>query len=133
MTGHLPRIASLGLAAIMFATLILAGCRTAATHDDEALGDRVQHTLNAQPVYQYPDVKVTTFNGVVQLSGYVASDAQRKAATEIVERVRGVSGVENGIVVAPERTLVREPIPGGSTVTTTGNPTNSNTSTNILR
>jgi hyperosmotically inducible periplasmic protein len=150
-TLHLPRIASLAPAVLLF---VLVGCAssryersTGEYFDDKMLGNRVKHALNAQPVYKYPDVKVNTFRGVVQLSGFVASEPQREAATEIAQRVRGVGEVENDIVVAPlERVQVRDYIPGrndnppGSTGaaprndrTTSGSVTNSNTSTNIVR
>ena len=102
------------------AMLALLGCTstgyersTGEYFDDKALIGRVKHALNAQPVYKYPDVKVNSYRGVVQLSGFVASDAQRDAATEIAERVRGVQQIENNILIAPlERTAVREYIPG---------------------
>ena len=69
--------------------------------DDQVMNRRVDHALNAQPVYKYPDVHVHSYRGVVQLSGFVASDAQRQAATEIAQRVRGVAQVENAISIAP--------------------------------
>jgi len=112
-----PKVAGLASAAVWLA---VAGCassryeRTTGEYfDDKMLGKRVKHALNAQPVYKYPDVKVNTFRGVVQLSGFVASEGQREAATEIAERVRGVGEVQNDILVAPlERTLARDYIPG---------------------
>lgn len=135
--------------------LALVGCAssryerdTGEYFDDKMLGKRVKHALAAQPVYKYPDVKVNTFRGVVQLSGFVASEQQRDAATEIAERVRGVGELQNDIVVAPlERTLVRDYIPGrednqpvnrgtggapsGSRINR-GSSTNLNTSTNNI-
>ena len=107
------RVAGLGSA---IATLALVGCQssqherpTGEFADDKVLGSRVKHALNAQPVYKYPDVKVNTFRGVVQLSGFVASENQREAATEIAQHVRGVTELENNIVVAPsEKGLVRD-------------------------
>src|SRR5688500_7709548 len=95
MTWNFKRVASLGT---VIATLALVGCKssryersTGEFFDDKTLGARVKHALNAQPVYKYPDVKVNTFRSVVQLSGFVASSAQREAATEIAQRVRGVA------------------------------------------
>lgn len=81
--------------------------------DDKMLTGRINSALDDQPVYKYPDVKVHTFRGIVQLGGFVATEAQREAATEIAQRVRGVSEVQNDIIVAPlERTLARDYIPG---------------------
>lgn len=68
--------------------------------DDKMLDRRVNHALNAQPVYKYPDVHVHTYRGVVQLGGFVATEQQRAAASEIARRVRGVTEVENAISIA---------------------------------
>jgi hypothetical protein len=117
MTWNFKRIAGLSSAVAMLALVGCASSRyersTGEFVDDKVLGGRVKHALNAQPVYKYPDVKVNTFRGVVQLSGFVASDPQRQAATEIARRVRGVGDIENNILVAPlERDMVRDYIPG---------------------
>lgn len=117
MIWNWKRLAGLGSA---IATLALVGCQSSSYErstgeftDDKILGSRVKHALNAQPVYKYPDVKVNTFRGVVQLSGFVASESQREAATEIAQHVRGVTELENNIIVAPlEKSLVREYVPG---------------------
>src|SRR5687767_8901822 len=110
MSRSVSGIAGLASAIAMLALVGCASSRyersTGEYFDDKMLGNRVKHALNAQPVYKYPDVKVNTFRGVVQLSGFVASEQQREAASEIAERVRGVGEIENDIVVAPlERTL----------------------------
>ena len=88
--------------------------RTAGEHwDDKRVANRVEDALNDQPVYKYSDVKVQSFRGVVQLSGFVATEAQKNAATEIAQRVRGVGTVENAILIAPlDRSTVRDYIPG---------------------
>ena len=110
--------------------LALIGCAhspsertTGESVDDKMIVGRVKHALTAQPVYKYPDVKVNSSRGFVQLSGYVATDAQRDAATEIAERVRGVEKIENNILLAPlERTPVREYVPGGAGAANTDSP-----------
>jgi hyperosmotically inducible periplasmic protein len=68
--------------------------------DDQMLERRVSGALNAQPVYKYPDVHVHAYRGVVQLGGFVATEQQRAAATEIARRVRGVGEVENALSLA---------------------------------
>jgi hypothetical protein len=102
------------------ALLTVVGCastrydRTAGEYfDDKMLVSRVKSALDDQPVYKYPDVKVNTYRGVVQLSGFVATAQQKEAASEIARRVRGVAQIENDILIAPlERTAVRDYIPG---------------------
>src|SRR5438874_608196 len=83
------------------AMVVMAGCAstryertTGEFVDDKRLIGRVKHSLNAQPVYKFPDVKVQAYRGVVQLSGFAATDAQKEAATEIARRTRGVAQVE---------------------------------------
>lgn len=102
-------------------TLVLAGCGTNNRYerstsefvDDKRLGQRVKTALNAQPVYKYPDVKIQTYRGTVQLSGFVATEAQKQAATEIARQVRGVDELQNDILLAPlDQVRVRDYIPG---------------------
>ena len=44
-------------------------------------------------------IKVSTYKGVVYLSGFVNSDQEKKQATMIASSVSGVTGIENGLVV----------------------------------
>jgi hypothetical protein len=88
--------------------------------DDKALGRRVHAALSDQPVYKFPDVHVHTYRGVVQLSGFVASQAQKEAATEIAQGVRGVAEVQNAIALAPLARGTRQDfIPGRENETNT--------------
>lgn len=88
--------------------LVVAGCASSRYErstgefvDDKMLSNRVKSALNGQPVYKYPDVKVQTYRGVVQLSGFAATREQIGAATEIARQARGVDRVENNIILAP--------------------------------
>lgn len=45
------------------------------------------------------DVKVETYKGVVQLSGFVKTESEKKAAEEIAFSVVGVEKVTNNIIV----------------------------------
>ena len=51
------------------------------------------------PDYKYDGVKVTAGNGVVQLSGFVNTSAQRNRAGEVASKVVGVKSVENNLTV----------------------------------
>ena len=44
-------------------------------------------------------IKVSTYKGVVYLSGYVNSELEKKQATVIASSVSGVLGIENGLVI----------------------------------
>ena len=120
MKWNFQRIAALATTTAMFALVGCASTRYERTTgefvDDKMLSGRVKHALNDQPVYKYPDVKVQTYRGVVQLSGFVATEAQRNAATEIARRARGVRQIENNILIAPlEQAGMRDYIPGRTT------------------
>ena len=67
--------------------------------DDTATSARVRDALNHDGLYKYPDVKVTTFKGTVQLSGFVDDRAQKSRAGDIVKTVQGVREVVNNITV----------------------------------
>jgi hyperosmotically inducible periplasmic protein len=69
--------------------------------DDRSTTSRVKSALNADSLYKYPDVKVTTFKGTVQLSGFVDTKEQKSKAGDIVKGVTGVKEIENNITVKP--------------------------------
>jgi hypothetical protein len=61
--------------------------------------ERVREALAAGADYKYDGVKVVACNGVVQLSGFVNTSAQRNSAGEITSKVVGVKSVENNLMV----------------------------------
>jgi osmotically-inducible protein OsmY len=73
--------------------------------DDKMITSAVKSELNHEPVYKFSDVDVKTFGGVVQLSGFVTSDDQKRRAGEIAQRVEGVAQVVNNISLKPTGTL----------------------------
>ena len=46
-------------------------------------------------------ISVETLNGIVQLSGFAKSAAEKSRADEIARKTPGVKGVDNNIVVKP--------------------------------
>ena len=72
---------------------------TGERNDDKADSSRVRKALSADTQYKYGDVTVQTFNGVVQLSGFVNSRDQKNRAGDLAKKVEGVRGVENNITV----------------------------------
>jgi len=69
---------------------------------DKATTVRVEDTLKRDPVYKYPEVKVQTYQGIVQLSGFVNSDEQKRNAQDIAQSIPGVNRVVNEITVVPQ-------------------------------
>jgi osmotically-inducible protein OsmY len=66
--------------------------------DDSSLTVRVKDALGHDD-YKFGDVKVTSFKGTVQLSGFVSEARQKSRAGEIASTVQGVRGVENNISI----------------------------------
>jgi osmotically-inducible protein OsmY len=69
--------------------------------EDSRTAERVREALAGGIDYKYDGVKVIASDGVVQLSGFVNTSAQRKSAEEISSKVAGVKGVENILTVKP--------------------------------
>ncbi len=67
--------------------------------DDRQTTKRVESALKTEPIYKFTDVDVKTFDGVVQLSGFVQSQEQKQKAGEIAQRTEGVAKVINNISV----------------------------------
>lgn len=65
------------------------------TIDDSVITTKVKSELLADPGVKGLDAKVETYKGVVQISGFVDSQAQMDRAIEIARSVHGVNGVEN--------------------------------------
>ena len=67
--------------------------------EDSRTAERVREALAAGADYKYDGVKVMASNGVVQLSGYVTTSAQRNRAGKVTSKVVGVKSVENNLTV----------------------------------
>ena len=104
----MKKITSLSAALILATSAIvgLTGCAGDRYHestgegiDDTAITSRVKDALHDDTMYKYPDVKVTTFKGTVQLSGFVDNHAQKTQAGNLAKNVTGVKDLENNITV----------------------------------
>jgi hyperosmotically inducible protein len=84
----------------------LTGCagsqyeRSTGEHiDDRSTSSRVKKSLGEDPQYKFENVNVTTFKGVVQLSGFVNTGEQKSRAGDLAKHTTGVHEVENNITV----------------------------------
>ncbi len=84
----------------------VAGCASTATKegtgefvDDSVLTTKVKAEIFNEPSLKTFEIKVDTFKGVVQLSGFVARPESIAKAGEIARRVKGVKEVRNDILV----------------------------------
>jgi hyperosmotically inducible protein len=88
-----------------FATLALLsvlGCASTATKestgeyvDDSAITTKVKAAIFHEPTLSSAEIKVETFKGEVQLSGFVSSESNIAKAVEIAGSVQGVRSVKN--------------------------------------
>lgn len=98
------------LITVVCATLGLAsfttGCSSTPTRestgefiDDSTITAKVKADLIHDPVVKAFDVKVETFKGVVQLSGFVNTQIEKTQAGSVAAAVKGVTEVKNNIAV----------------------------------
>lgn len=97
-------------AAILAATLFATGCAPTTTQrgtgevvDDATITTRVKAALLADPDVKGTQVNVDTYRGVVQLSGFVNSEAEIRKAQQKAAEVKGVTSVRNDLRVKPAR------------------------------
>ncbi|HTL00485.1 MAG TPA: BON domain-containing protein [Pseudomonadales bacterium] len=75
----------------------------AAEHvDDAAVMHAVEDALVAHPVAGSHEIKVSVYNGIVQLNGFVASDNVREAAVKAAKDVSGVASVHDNLKIRPD-------------------------------
>jgi osmotically-inducible protein OsmY len=68
---------------------------TAEYVDDSAITTKVKSAMVGSSGLKSTDINVETFKGVVQLSGFVDSEAQRAQAVKVAQGVSGVKSVKN--------------------------------------
>ncbi|MBM4208777.1 MAG: BON domain-containing protein [Gammaproteobacteria bacterium] len=85
---------------------VLTGCAGGRTtestgeyFDDSIITSKVKASILGDSKLKVMQINVETFKGVVQLSGFVNSDAAAKRAVDLTRRVRGVKQVNNSLIV----------------------------------
>lgn len=98
------------LVAGLAVSVALVGCQTSSDRtagrqlDDRIVNSKVKDALEDHPTFKFPEVRVMTYGGVVQLSGFVNSDEQKTKAAELARKVDGVHEVINNISLKPMAT-----------------------------
>ncbi|MBV8047599.1 MAG: BON domain-containing protein [Paludibacterium sp.] len=69
--------------------------------DDATVTARVKKRLATEPKVSAMRISVETLKGVVELSGFAVSEAEKMRAGEIARSVPGVKDVRNHIIVQP--------------------------------
>lgn len=98
---------SLGMPILLAATLSVVGCRSTGEGgrtagrvlDDDNITSRVETALQDAPTYKFDGVRVATYGGTVQLSGWVTTQDQKSAAEQIARNTQGNLKVINNISV----------------------------------
>jgi hypothetical protein len=88
---------------------LLAGCQTSPKDgrsagralDDKNITSSVEKSLKSDPTYKFESVGISTFAGMVQLSGFVDTNDQKTRAESIARNTEGVKEVANGIQLKP--------------------------------
>jgi len=102
---------------VAMAIISLTGCEmmnSSNSHGDErsegrALDDKnitaeVKKSMDQEPAFKFNGVSIKTFDGIVQLSGFVDTNSQKVRAQELAQRAEGVKEVINGIAIKPANT-----------------------------
>ena len=89
------------LAGILFVAMTL-GCASTGKQegtgeyvDDTVITSKVKAAILNEPTLKSAEINVETFKGVVQLSGFVSSQATESKAIEVARTVGGVKSVKN--------------------------------------
>lgn len=107
---QLKMIAAISLAVLLMSTL---GCASTSENepkssstknesageylDDSVITTRVKTAVFNEETLKSSEINVETFKGVVQLSGFVISQADIDKAVEITRNIKGVTSVKNNM------------------------------------
>lgn len=102
---HKLKLIILILTSLAFVPM-LAGCAGGKTtestgehFDDAIITSKVKASILGDSKLKVMQIGVETFKGVVQLSGFVNSDAASTRAVDLARRVKGVKQVNNSLIV----------------------------------
>ena len=103
MTNINRKLATIAGALLMATAL---GCASTAKQegtgeyvDDTVITGKVKAAIFAEPTLKSAEINVETFKGVVQLSGFVRSQANINTAVVVAKNVKGVTSVKNDMLV----------------------------------
>lgn len=100
-------ISKLATAAFVALTLVsVVGCASTAKQegtgeylDDSYITTKVKAAILNESSLKVAEINVETFKGIVQLSGFVNSQADINKAVEVAGKVKGVKSVKNDMRV----------------------------------
>ena len=92
------------ISTLFFAVLLMSvvGCASTSKQegtggyvDDTVITTKVKAAIFNEPTLKSTEINVETFKGVVQLSGFVSTQANIYKAAEVARNVSGVTNVRN--------------------------------------
>ena len=96
------------ISTFFFAVLLMSVVGCAGTSKSEGTGEYVDDTVITtkvkaaifnEPTLKSAEINVETFKGVVQLSGFVSTQANIYKAAEVARNVNGVTNVKNDMLL----------------------------------
>ena len=104
----MKNLRALALATLTGITLLSTGCAVVrgqetvgAYVDDAAITTAIKAKFVDDKVVSAASISVETLNGIVQLSGFAKSTAEKSQAEQIARNSKNVRSVRNDIVVRP--------------------------------
>jgi osmotically-inducible protein OsmY len=97
--------AFLAAVAFAFAAPTMADKSAGAVVDDSAIASSVKASLLTEKGVPSSDVNVEVYKGVVLLSGFVKTQAEKDAAGKVAKNVKDVASVRNQLVVHPSTSM----------------------------
>ena len=104
----MTHLRAMALAALTGITLLSSGCAVVrgqetvgAYVDDAAITTAVKAKFVDDKIVSAGSISVETLNGIVQLSGFAKSAAEKSQAEQIARNSKNVRSVRNDIVVRP--------------------------------
>ncbi len=90
----------------LFLMTIVVGCTentkresTGEYLDDTVLTTKIKSTFIGDSRLKANDINVKTYKGIVQLSGFVDTQAEADRAVQLARTVKGVKAVNNSLIV----------------------------------
>jgi osmotically-inducible protein OsmY len=104
MLNRFARSIFIGFIAVT--TVAAVGCTPTRTHksagetiDDGVITAKVKTALIEDPVTKARQISVETYRGIVQLSGFVDTTAEKNRAAEVTKKIVGVKDVRNSLEI----------------------------------
>ncbi len=103
---HIVMAATVALAPLAFTTgcAVTQGRENVRSYaDDKRIAARIKTALYGDPTVKGTQVEVQSLNGVVELSGFVDSQAAKERAGQIAASTPGVAKVYNNLILPTGR------------------------------